>query len=69
MEKLQVEYIPIDEIIPYEKNPRKNDKAIDVVAKSIKEFGFNVPILLDKENIIIILPKPGFDKFIPGPGI
>ena len=53
MEKLQVEYIPIDEIIPYEKNPRKNDKAIDVVAKSIKEFGFNVPILLDKENIII----------------
>jgi len=50
---LQVEYIPVNEIIPYSKNPRKNDKSVDVVAKSIKEFGFNVPVLLDKENVII----------------
>jgi len=50
---LQIEYIPISEITPYSKNPRKNDKAIDIVAKSIKEFGFKNPIILDKENTIV----------------
>lgn len=43
----------IDEIKPYEKNPRKNDSAVDYVAKSIKEFGFKVPIVIDKDGIII----------------
>lgn len=43
----------IDEVIPYEKNPRKNDDAVDYVAKSIKEFGFKVPIIIDKENVIV----------------
>lgn len=53
MEKYTVEWIPIAEITPYSKNPRKNDKAIDIVAKSISEFGFRVPIILDKDNTII----------------
>lgn len=52
-EKLTIEYIPIAEIIPYENNPRKNDKAVDIVMKSIKEFGFKNPIILDKDNKII----------------
>ena len=43
----------IDEIIPYENNPRNNDEAVDYVAKSIEEFGFKVPIILDKNNIIV----------------
>lgn len=43
----------IDEIIPYEKNPRKNDKAVKYVANSIKEFGFKVPIIVDKNNVIV----------------
>ena len=43
----------IEEIIPYEKNPRNNDEAVDYVAKSIKEFGFKVPIVIDKNNVII----------------
>ena len=43
----------IDEIKPYDKNPRKNDSAVDYVAKSIKEFGFKVPIVIDKDGIII----------------
>lgn len=51
--KIQITYIPISEIIPYEKNPRKNDRAVDVVADSIKQYGFTVPIILDKNNIII----------------
>jgi len=51
--KITIDYIPIAEIVPYAKNPRKNDKAVDMVAKSIKEFGFKNPIILDKNNEII----------------
>lgn len=43
----------INELIEYENNPRKNDKAVDVVAKSIEQFGFKVPIVVDKDNIIV----------------
>lgn len=43
----------IGEIKPYENNPRKNDGAVDVVEKSIKEFGFKVPIVVDSDNIIV----------------
>ena len=50
---MKIETIPISEIIPYSKNPRKNEGAVDVVAKSIKEFGFKNPIILDKNNEII----------------
>ena len=38
---------------PYERNPRRNDSSVDAVAESIKEFGFNVPIVIDKDNIIV----------------
>ena len=43
----------IEEIIPYENNPRFNDEAVEYVANSIKEFGFKVPIVLDKNNEIV----------------
>lgn len=43
----------VDDLIPYENNPRDNDKAVDVVANSIKEFGFKVPIVVDKNNVIV----------------
>jgi len=43
----------ISEIKPYEKNPRKNNKSVDAVAASIKEFGFKVPIVLDKNGVIV----------------
>lgn len=43
----------IGELIPYENNPRKNDGAVDAVAASIKEFGFKVPIIVDKDNVIV----------------
>lgn len=43
----------IEEIIPYKNNPRINDKAAEKVAESIKEFGFQNPIILDKESVII----------------
>ena len=41
------------DIKPYEKNPRKNDSAVDAVANSIKEFGFKVPVVIDKDNVIV----------------
>ena len=50
---MQIVYKKIDEVIPYENNPRKNDEAVDYVAKSIKEFGFKVPIIIDKNNVIV----------------
>lgn len=51
--ELKIEYVDINSIKPYEKNPRKNDKAVEYVANSIKEFGFKVPIVIDKENVIV----------------
>ena len=35
-------------LIPYEKNPRINDAAVDAVASSIETFGFKVPVIIDK---------------------
>lgn len=43
----------LEELRPYEHNPRKNDEAVEKVAASIKQFGFNVPIMVDHENVII----------------
>lgn len=43
----------IEELIPYAKNPRKNDEAVEAVANSIKEFGFKVPIVIDGENNVV----------------
>ena len=43
----------IKEIIPYEKNPRINENAVDKVAESIKQFGWKVPIVIDKNNVIV----------------
>lgn len=43
----------IEEIKPYERNPRKNDEAVKYVAESIKQFGFKVPIIIDKDGIIV----------------
>lgn len=43
----------VEEIIPYVNNPRKNDKAVEAVASSIKNFGFKVPIVIDSLNEII----------------
>ena len=50
---MQIVYKKIDEIKPYEKNPRKNDEAIPYVMNSIKTFGFKNPIILDRNNVIV----------------
>ena len=50
---MQVKMLNLNNIIPYENNPRNNEAAVDIVVKSIKEFGFKVPIIIDKNNVII----------------
>ena len=50
---MNIIYKKINEVIPYEKNPRKNDDAVKYVAKSIEEFGFKVPIIIDSNSIIV----------------
>ena len=59
----------IKDIKPYEKNPRKNDSAVEAVANSIEQFGFKVPVVIDKDGVIVCghtrykaAKKLGFDK-------
>ena len=44
----------LDEIRPYDRNPRKNDTAVEAVKNSIQEFGFKQPIVVDHDNVIIV---------------
>lgn len=50
---MQVQEISLEQIQPYENNPRNNDEAVDYVANSIREFGFKVPIVVDSNGTII----------------
>ena len=45
--------LKVEELIPYINNPRNNTEAVDKVAASIKEFGFKVPIVIDKDNVVV----------------
>ena len=51
---MHVEMWSIDRIKPYEKNPRINDGAVDQVVRSISEFGFRQPIVVDEASVIIV---------------
>ncbi len=53
MKEMKIIYKKVEDIIPYENNPRNNDSAVEYVANSIKEFGFKNPIIIDKDNIIV----------------
>jgi DNA modification methylase len=48
-----IKRIKPSKLIPYENNPRNNEDAVDIVANSIKQFGFQNPILIDKNNVIV----------------
>ena len=53
MIKMEIENINVGELIPYDNNPRLNDGAVDGVAASIKEFGWKIPLVIDKDNVIV----------------
>lgn len=50
---MKVEQRKLDDIKPYERNPRDNDAAVDAVAASIKQFGFRQPIVVDGDGVIV----------------
>lgn len=50
---MQIKMIKIEDIKPYPNNPRFNDEAVEYVANSIKQFGFKVPMIVDKNNEIV----------------
>lgn len=52
--EMKIEVWPIDQLIPYARNPRHNEESVDAVAASIKAFGWKQPIVVDKENVIVI---------------
>lgn len=51
---LKVVQKKVSEITPYENNPRVNAEAVEPVAKSIQEFGFRQPLVVDKEGVVIV---------------
>ena len=53
MNKLEIKYMKVEDLKPYANNPRFNDDAVEYVANSIKQFGFKVPIIVDKNNEIV----------------
>ena len=66
---MEIEMRPLAEIKPYEKNPRLNDTAVEAVARSIREFGFRQPIVVDGDGVIVVghtrwkaAAKLGLDK-------
>ena len=52
-EEINIKYLQISKLKEYENNPRNNDGAVEAVAESIKQFGFKVPIIIDKYSVII----------------
>ena len=51
---MMIEMRPTESVKPYERNPRKNEHAVDAVAKSLREFGFRQPIVVDADGVIVV---------------
>jgi DNA modification methylase len=51
---MKVDLVPIDSIVGYARNPRRNEKAIPKVKSSLKEYGFRQPIVVDADGVIVV---------------
>lgn len=51
---MKIKMTPLADIQPYAQNPRLNDKAVEAVAESIKQYGFRQPIVVDAEGVIVV---------------
>ena len=51
---MKIALVPIDSVRPYEKNPRVNDQAVESVARSLREFGFRQPVVVDEAGVIVV---------------
>ena len=49
----QIETWPIDRLVHYARNPRKNDAAVDRMCASIREFGFKIPVLAGSDGTVV----------------
>jgi hypothetical protein len=49
----RIDYWPIDRLVAYARNPRKNDSAVDRMCSSIREFGFKIPCLVRISNVYV----------------
>src|SRR5499427_3614991 len=50
---MQIEMWPVSRLVPYERNPRKNDSAVDRMCSSIREFGFKIPVLARSDGEVV----------------
>lgn len=50
---MEVKKLRLSTIKPYWKNPRRNDETVGLLKQSISRYGFNVPLIIDKNNVII----------------
>ncbi|QDU33036.1 Modification methylase DpnIIB [Poriferisphaera corsica] len=50
---MKIELRRLDEVVPYERNPRLNDMAVGAVAESLRAFGFRQPIVVDADGVIV----------------
>lgn len=50
---MQIDLVPIDRVIPYDRNPRNNSAAVSKVAASLREFGWQQPIVVDAAMTVI----------------
>ena len=51
--QLNLVYWPLDRLIPYARNPRKNDEVVDKMVGAIKEFGFRIPIVAKSDGTVV----------------
>ena len=51
---MEIKNVPIRDVKPYEKNPRKNAKAVPEVVKSLQEFGWRQPLVVDTNMVLIV---------------
>jgi len=51
---MNITMTPIQDIRPYPNNPRKNDRAVETVKRSLEQYGFQQPIVVDKNGVIIV---------------
>ena len=52
-QSLEVQIWPIDRLVFYARNPRKNDSAVDRMCSSIREFGFKIPVLARSDGTVV----------------
>ena len=51
---MNIQVVPIDRVVPYARNPRKNEGAVASVAASLQEFGWQQPIVVDTDMVVVV---------------